>query len=159
MGTTVEQASYKFVHGIGSLWATRFELSVYALILLSVAVGAWQTVDGHERSFQEIEWIAVVVFTFEYVLRFIGVGANPDFSTYRGNGIRSRLRFMVSFYSVIDLLAIIPFYVTVILPNSVVNDYDEYLRMLRILRLVKLDKYVPSISLIGKWVVYLIVVQ
>lgn len=63
----------------------------------------------------------------------------------------ARLRFVVSFYSVIDLLAIVPFYVALAMPESLVNDYDEYLRMLRILRLVKLDKYIPSITLIGKF--------
>jgi hypothetical protein len=55
---------------------------------------------------------------------------------------------MVSFYSIVDLLAIVPFYAAIALPNSVVNTYDEYLRMLRIIRLVKLDKYVPSLTLI-----------
>lgn len=149
LGSTVERAAYNFVNGLGSLWATRFELMIYALILLSVAVGAWQTVEGHENSFREIEWIAVITFTVEYLIRCVGVGADPEFVKAGGSGIMCRLRFIPSFYSLIDLLAIIPFYVTLALPNSVVNDYDEYLRMLRILRLVKLDKYVPSISLIG----------
>jgi Ion transport protein len=149
LGSLVEQAVYKFIRGIGSPWAVRFELSIYGLILLSVAVGAWQTVAGQETAFQEIEYFAVVVFTVEYVLRLIAVGADPRFSNPGGNAIASRMRFLVSFYSIIDLLAIVPFYVTLALPNSVVNDYDEYLRMLRILRLVKLDKYVPSITLIG----------
>ena len=79
-------------------------------------------------------------------MRFVGAGADPDFAT--GNFWSTRFRFIVSFYSIIDLLAIIPFYVAYALPQSFVNDYDEYLRMLRILRLLKLDKYIPSISLI-----------
>jgi hypothetical protein len=149
LGSLVEQAVYTFIRGVGSPWAVRFELSVYGLILLSVAVGAWQTVAGQETAFQEIEYFAVAVFTVEYVLRLIGVGADPRFSVPGGSPIASRMRFLVSFYSIIDLLAIIPFYVTLALPNSIVNEYDEYLRMLRILRLVKLDKYVPSITLIG----------
>jgi len=77
----------------------------------------------------------------------VGAGADPEFSG--SGGVMARLRFVASFYSVIDLLAIVPFYVAVALPESLVNEYDEYLRMLRILRLVKLDKYIPSITLIG----------
>ena len=149
------QRVYKFVNGLDSIWGQRFELSVYTLILLSVAVGAWQTVDGHENDFHELEWIAVIVFTIEYALRFIGAGADPEFTRGMGSlnwseSFWCRCRFLISFYSLIDLLAIVPFYVALALPNTFVNDYDEYFRMLRIVRLLKLDKYVPSITLIGK---------
>ena len=150
-GSIVEQAAFNFVHGLGSLWAKRFELTVYALIILSVAVGAWQTVEGQNKAFRQIEWFAVIVFTIEYLLRLVGAGADPEFAVEGSSGIMCRVRFISSFYSSIDLLAIVPFYVALALPNSVVNDYDEYLRMLRILRLLKLDKYVPSISLIGTY--------
>jgi Ion transport protein len=148
LGSFIEHAFFTFVNGIGSPIAKCFEFAIYALIFLAVAVGCWQTVEGEEYSFREVEWIAVVVFTFEYVLRFIGVGADPEFASPGGDPISCRLRFLVSFYSLVDLAAIVPFYVTLAMPDSVVNQYDEYLRMLRIVRLVKLDKYVPSISLI-----------
>lgn len=147
-GSSFEQWCYKLVNGLGGIWSERFELLVYAFILVSVAIGAWQTVEGQEEAFSVVEWIAVLVFTFEYIVRFIGAGADPDFAPL--GTVRSRIRFLWSFYSVIDLLAIVPFYLSKALPNSIVNDYDEYLRMLRILRLVKLDKYIPSITLIGK---------
>ena len=128
---------------------------IYALILLSVAVGAWQTVDGEENAFVEVEWVAVVVFTIEYLMRLVGTGADPEFA-HLGGPFVCRLRFSGSFYSVIDLLAIVPCYLALALPNSVVNEYDEYLRMIRILRLIKLDKFIPSISLIGTFLEILI---
>lgn len=147
LGTSFERAVYNFVNGFGSTLAKGFEIIIYALIFIAVAVGVWQTVEGQENSFARVELVAVGVFTFEYILRFIGTGADPMFAKGRG-WLTSRLHFIISFYSVIDLLAIVPYYVTVALPNSVVNEYDEYLRMLRIFRLVKLDKYIPSITLI-----------
>lgn len=147
LGSWVERAAYKFVNGIGSTIAKRFEITIYVLILVTVAVGVWQTVEGQEDAFHQVEWVAVIVFTLEYLIRFVGVGADPEFAT-KGNAFTARSRFLVSFYSVIDLLAIVPFYVVLALPNSFVNEYDEYLRMLRIMRLVKLDKYIPSITLI-----------
>ena len=149
LGSSLERAAYRFVNGLGSVWAERFELMIYALILLSVALGAWQTYPGQESAFHEVEWVTVVVFTIEYLIRFVGAGADPEFAGY--GGLMSRLRFVASFYSVIDLLAIVPFYLALALPGSVVDDYDDYLRMFRILRLVKLDKYIPSITLIGKF--------
>ena len=147
LGSPVEQKCFEFVNGMGSFAARVFETIIYVLIFVAVAVGVWQTVEGHENDFSGIEWLAVVVFTVEYLIRFVGVGADPQFAI-GSDGFSSRIRFLFSFYSIIDLLAILPFYVAVALPGSFVNEYDEYLRMLRILRLVKLDKYIPSITLI-----------
>jgi hypothetical protein len=147
LGSPLERASYRFVNGEGSTLARKFEQTIYIFIFLAVAVGVWQTMEGQEHAFREIEGIAVLVFTVEYVMRFVGAGADPEFAK-GGNGLTTRLRFIVSFYSIIDLLAIVPFYLALALPNSLVDEYDEYLRMLRILRLIKLDKYVPSITLI-----------
>lgn len=147
-GSDFEQDVYRFVNGLGSFLSKQFELLVYGLIIVSVAVGAWQTVEGHEDDFRQVEVFAVAVFTLEYLLRLIGARADPNFGQL--GPISSRLRFMVSFYAIVDVLAIVPYYLAAALPNSIVNDYDEYLRMLRILRLLKLDKYIPSITLIGK---------
>jgi Ion transport protein len=147
---TIEQKAYNFVNGIGSVWAQQFEISIYVMIFIAVAVGCWQTVEGQQNAFNDIEWFAVVIFTIEYIIRLIGAGADPLFSHVHHHHIICRLHFIISFYSIIDLFAIIPFYLSIVLPNSLVNEYDEYLRMLRIIRLVKLDKYVPSITLVGK---------
>ena len=150
LGTPFERALYRFANGIGSTAARTFEAAIYFLIFLVVGVGIWQTVDGHENDWHNLELVAVVVFTVEYLIRFIGAGADPEFAKGWGGGnpILVRLRYIVSFYSVVDLLAIVPYYVAAALPNSLVDQYDEYLRMFRILRLIKLDKYVPSITLL-----------
>jgi hypothetical protein len=147
LGTSMEQKCYHFVNGIGSSAAKVFETSIYVLIFTAVGVGVIQTVDGHEDDFSQVEWLAVIFFTVEYLIRLIGVGADPEFAPER-NAVTSRIRFIFSFYSIVDLLAIVPMYLAAALPGSVVDDYDEYLRMTRIMRLVKLDKYVPSITLI-----------
>ena len=147
LGTSFEQTCYKFVNGIGSAAARRFETVIYILIFTAVGVGVLQTIAGHENDLSQIELLAVIVFTVEYLMRFIGVGADPQFAPGR-NGVTSRIRFIFSFYSFVDLLAILPYYLTLALPGSLVDEYDEYLRMIRIIRLVKLDKYIPSITLI-----------
>ena len=128
--------------------------------------------------FQAIEWIAVVIFTIEYAFRFMAApqvrnlelckkelewerakltkstddddalnsegDCCPDFTFW----MPPRMAFVFSFYAIVDLLAILPFYLAVAFPGSWVDQNDEYFRMLRLLRLLKLDKYVPSISLI-----------
>ena len=143
----IESACYKFVNGIGSKAATYFELSIYFLIGATVTIGVVQTVPGYEDWLSGVETLAVIIFTVEYVIRFIGAGADPEFSTGT-NGFVARVKYVVSFYSIIDLLAIVPFYIAWMMPGSWVDVHDEYFRMMRLMRLLKLDKYVPSISLV-----------
>lgn len=153
--STFELNAYNFVNGIGSKFAQQFEISIYVMIFIAVGVGCWQTIDGQENAFNDIEWFAVIIFTIEYIIRLIGANADPLFSNNNNNNnnwLLCRFHYIISFYSIIDLLAIVPFYLSIALPNSFVNEYDEYLRMLRIIRLVKLDKYVPSITLVGKYI-------
>jgi voltage-gated potassium channel len=118
-----QDTCHKFVNGIGSMAAVYFELSIYFLIAASVTVGIIQTVEGYENSFHQVEWISVILFTFEYIVRFIGVGADPEYA--RDNW--SRLKYVVSFYSIVDLLAILPFYLSVLFPGSWFDQHDEYL--------------------------------
>lgn len=47
----------------------------------------------------------------------------------------ARLRYMVSFYAMIDFLAIFPYYVAQM--SARVDEYDNYLRLLRLLRIIK----------------------
>jgi len=136
---------YQFVNGIGSKWAEAYEICVYSFILVAVAVGIWQTVDGHGDDFEIVEDISVAFFTIEYCLRLVAAGADPLYST---GSVDSRVKYIFSFYSIVDLLAIVPFYLALALPNSVVADYADLLRMLRVIRLVKLDNKIPSITLI-----------
>eukprot|EP00978_Attheya_sp_CCMP212_P005123 scaffold11316_cov60-Attheya_sp.AAC.6 len=147
-GNYIQRVCYQFVNGQGSKMAMNFEISIYVLILITVTVGIFQTVEGHENSFHQLEWIAVTVFTIEYLLRTIGAPADPEFRSIGSNPVVATVRYLFSFYSVVDLLAIVPFYLAVIMPGSWVDDHDEYLRMFRLLRLIKLDKYIPSITLI-----------
>lgn len=138
---------YQFVNGVGSIAATTFELSIYFLIGITVTIGVVQTVHGYENVGSGVEWLAVIIFTIEYILRLIGAGADPDFSV-SSNALTARVKYVFSFYSIVDLLAIVPFYYAYANPNSWINAHDEYLRMIRLLRLLKLDKYVTSISLL-----------
>lgn len=47
----------------------------------------------------------------------------------------ARLRYSVSFYAVIDFLAVFPYYLARLSPE--VDQYDNYLRLLRLLRILK----------------------
>lgn len=144
----IQATCYRFVNGIGSTAASLFELLIYSLIILTVVIGIVQTLPGYEDLFQPLESMAVFIFTLEYIIRLVGVGADYTFTSGSKGCLRSRIDFIFSFYSVIDLLAILPSYLAYCMPGSWFDEHDEYFRMLRLFRLLKLDKYFPSISLI-----------
>jgi voltage-gated potassium channel len=76
-----------------------------------------------------VEWFFTLLFTVEYVLRLLCVG-RP-------------LKYAVSFYGMVDLLAIIPTYMSLILPGS---QYLLAIRILRILRIFRILKLVPYLG-------------
>lgn len=81
-----------------------------------------------------IEWFFTIVFTIEYVLRLASVG-RP-------------IKYAKSFFGVIDLVAIIPTYLSVILPGSEYFLAVRIIRVLRIFRVLKFAHYIAEANLI-----------
>jgi voltage-gated potassium channel len=113
------------------------------LILLSCAGIVLETVDSLRENygafFRGLEIFAVIVFTIEYILRLWVAPLNPRYA-----GRFGRLRYMISFFGIIDLLAILPFY----LPFFFTTDLllIRFLRVFRLFRLFKLNRYVESLN-------------
>jgi voltage-gated potassium channel len=84
--------------------------------------------------FDLFEFWSVMFFTLEYVLRFWATGA-----TYSDHGQkwRGRREYMFGFYGVVDLLAILPFYLQMLFPGADMRA----LRILRLVRVLKLSHY------------------
>lgn len=130
-----------------NLW---FDNSIMLLIVLNVVAIVLETVASihthYNTYFRVFEIFSVVVFSFEYATRiYVSDLTHP--STSR---IKSALKFIFSGYGLIDLLAIIPFY----LPFIVKLDlrFVRLLRMMRFLRLLKINRYSNSLNLI--WEVF-----
>ena len=110
-----------------------FDVLLIVSILASVAavmldsMGAVRLQYGH--LLYRIEWFFTLLFTVEYLLRLLCVG-RP-------------LKYAVSFYGVVDLLAIIPTYLSLVLPGT---QYLVVIRILRILRIFRILKLVPYLG-------------
>ena len=116
--------------------------------ILQAAVGTIQGVqDGKEWGtfFAVTEAILVLFFTIEYLLR---LSASPELPWLRGidNVPIARCRYAVSFLALVDLAAILPWYLARIFPS--IDEYDHTFRLVRVMRLVALDKHYPGMSLI-----------
>jgi len=77
-----------------------------------------------------MEWAFTLLFTAEYVLRIVSA--------------KSVTRYTRSFYGLIDLLSILPTYLSVVLPGGQAFAVIRILRVLRVFRVLKLAQYVGS---------------
>lgn len=109
-------------------------LNVVAIVLESVqpvrdAIGPELTV---------FEWVCVAVFTVEYAARLWSCTADPRFA----QPFRGRLRYALTGFSIVDLLAILPTYATFAF-GTVGMDFTflRALRLFRLIRVLKLGRY------------------
>ncbi len=94
--------------------------------------------------FQTIEIISVVVFTLEYFARLWTSNIKyPEVSN-----IKSKIKLIFSFMAIIDLFAILPFYLQLILPIDI--RLVRVFRLFRLFRLFKLNRYTNSLTTIFK---------
>ena len=82
----------------------------------------------------------MVLFTCEYGLRIWASGAQP--SEAKHGSAKNRLKYIFSFHGIIDLIAILPFYLQVLLPGLDLR----VLRILRLLRVFKLSHYSSALE-------------
>lgn len=121
---------------------------IVGLILLNTTAVVLETVEPLYRSYKKvftaIELVSVVLFSIEYLLRVWSCTATEK---YKGT-ISGRLKYMVSAGAIIDLLAIIPFF----LPFFKAYDLRlvRILRLLRFLRFFKLGRYLNASKVIRR---------
>jgi len=115
-----------------------FDVALILCIVASVAVVMLDSVAGinesHGRLLYLLEWLFTVLFTVEYVLRLVCVG-NPA-------------RYAVSFFGIVDLLAIVPTYAGLVLAGTHYLAVIRILRVLRIFRVLKLGECVGEANVL-----------
>lgn len=101
-----------------------FDVALIIAILLSVTVIMLGSITRIQEEYGDllriIEWCLTILFTIEYILRV--------YTAIRWS------RYVVSFFGVVDLLAILPAYISLILPTS---HYLTAIRILRVLRVFR----------------------
>ncbi len=111
-----------------------FDLVLLIAILTSVAVVMLDSVllfhMKFEKEFYYMEWFFTILFTIEYLLRLY---AAPN-----------RLRYMFSFYGIVDFLSIIPTYVSFFIVGVQPLLVVRFLRILRIFRILRMADYMQQ---------------
>ncbi len=116
-----------------------FDLALIGAILLSVLVVVLSSVkpiaDAYGDWLHAGEWCFTILFTIEYIARCLCV--------------QRPLVYARSFFGVIDLLSILPSYVSLFVPAAHVVLGVRILRLLRIFRILKLTLYIQEYSMLG----------
>ena len=111
-----------------------FDLVLVLAILASVIVIMLDSVQSfharHAGVLYALEWAFTLLFTAEYALRLATV--------------RRPLRYAVSIWGIIDLLSILPTYLSVLVPGAQSLLVVRILRILRLFRILKLTQYVEE---------------
>jgi voltage-gated potassium channel len=116
-----------------------FDVALIATILLSilfVMLGSVASINAkYANIFNLIEIAFTVLFTLEYIARLVCV--------------RHPLRYALSFFGIVDLLAILPSYLALFFPEVYVLVDIRVLRLLRIFRIFKLTAYLTEFMTLG----------
>ncbi|MEL7586306.1 MAG: ion transporter [Prolixibacteraceae bacterium] len=130
---------YEIVFEADTRAGRMFDIVLLVIILVSVLVVMLESVAGinaeHRSLLTITEWIITGIFTLEYFTR-IRISRRP-------------LKYIFSFYGLIDLLAVIPTYLGLILTGGHSLIVIRALRLIRVFRILKLTSYTSAGNLIA----------
>jgi voltage-gated potassium channel len=130
-----------------------FDIILLILILISTAAVILESVAAVKNSLgpvlRIVEWAITLIFTLEYILRLISV--------------RQPLGYARSFFGIVDLLAILPTWLSLVFAGTHSLAVIRALRLLRIFRILKLAHFIREARLLrsaikasmGKIIVFL----
>ena len=117
-----------------------FDIVLLFLIIISVILVALESIDdfyNRYSSFLNIsEWIITIFFTIEYIVRIIAV--------------QRPIKYIISFYGIIDLLSTIPKYLSLFFIGSQSLVTLRALRLLRVFRILKMTRYIGESNTLMK---------
>ena len=141
---TVRRRVHRLLEADGDLWAGHMVTrTIVAVILINLTVICLESVpwlaERWSAEFLAIEFASFAIFSIEYGLR---LWTAADMTPYRKLApVRASLRFALSPAGVVDLIAVLPFWLAYVLPADF-----RVLLVLRIVRFLKLARYSPAIQ-------------
>ena len=113
-----------------------FDEILIVIIALSIITVLLESITSYREQYGNIlnlaEWIFTILFTIEYLLRIYSV--------------RLPSSYVLSFFGVVDLLSVIPTYISLLFPGTQALSVIRVLRVLRIFRVLKLFQYIDEIK-------------
>lgn len=126
-----KQHSYVIIYGTHTFLGRLFDILLLASIVISVFLVMLESVESINQKYSTIlvvlEWIITIFFSIEYILRIV----SHD----------KPLRYVFSFYGMIDLISILPMYLSFFVPNMKLLSTIRIFRLLRVFRILSLVQF------------------
>ncbi|NNJ98061.1 MAG: ion transporter [Gammaproteobacteria bacterium] len=146
MDTTLRYRFYQLLEMRDQTSRLAFFVNTFIMLLIVVNVIAviLESVSSYQRAFGPWFWyveiFSIAVFTVEYIARLWCSAENLAY----GSGWRGRLHYMLTPMALIDLVAILPFYL-----RAFTSMDARILRILRLLRVFKLSRHFAVLGILG----------
>ena len=131
---------FDVIFGTDTPAGRRFDIALVVIILLSILTVVLDSVPSigarYAAQMSALEWFFTIFFTLEYIARLVCV--------------QRPMRYARSFYGVIDLVSVLPTWISLLVPGSQVFLDVRILRLLRIFRILKLTRYVEEYTRLGE---------
>ncbi|MFL5788314.1 MAG: ion transporter [Flavisolibacter sp.] len=148
MYTTIKRQALLLVDPTegGTFWDRLINSLIITLIILNTFAVILETVDWlyikYKNWFIFFEVFSVTIFTIEYIIRVWTCTCIPKYS----HPIKGRIKYILSPGALIDLIAILPFYLPLVYKFDL--RFVRSLRLIRFIRFFKLSRYVHASRLI-----------
>lgn len=131
MTNKTKEKLYEIIFEADTTAGKTFDISLLATILISVVLVMLESVPAIRNNYhillRILEWIITIIFSIEYILRIVIV--------------RKPLKYIFSFYGLIDLLSVVPTYIGLFIAGSHSLVVIRIMRLLRVFRILKLTRY------------------
>ena len=132
------QTLYRIIFEANTKSGKLFDLILIGCILMSVSIVILESVISIRQEYgfilYPLEWMFTILFTIEYILRILC--------------IKKPLRYMLSFFGIVDLLSIIPTYLSLFVAGTHSLNVIRILRVLRVFRILKMTKHLGEAKLL-----------
>lgn len=130
----------------GDIISKVFDIFIIGLIIINVIaiiIDTFTIPEAMKSALSIIETGSVVIFTIEYLLRLW----TADLLYPQYGAVKSRIKYVFSFMAIIDLFAILPFYIPFVFPIDL--RVLRALRIIRLFRLFKVSRYTSALNTIA----------
>jgi voltage-gated potassium channel len=137
---TLRQKLYIIIFEANTKMGKAFDVILLVVILSSIIIVMLESVDyiniKYSQLFFVLEWIFTILFTIEYIARII-ISPNPR-------------KYIFSFFGIIDLLSILPAYISLVVAGYHSLIIFRSFRLLRVFRIFKLVRFVGEASTLSR---------
>lgn len=134
--------------GFDEDWSSRiFDVIIMLMILLNLFIAVFSTFDcslPYKDTLAVVEFITVLVFAVEYALRIW----TAEYLYPKMRKRKAVWHYMTSFNGIIDMLAVVPYFLPIMFPAGVVA--FRMFRVVRIFRLFRVNAYSDALNVIGE---------